>query len=184
MKRLARVLATMTVVGAMATVLAQQVPDVAGPWTRQPGNNAIGLGPAISIEQSGNLVTITPLNGPSSRYTADGIEKTEDISPSPCERRLRITKTIAGNQSITITTWIVKSAGCPHGQTDLFRPTDEEDAPPPRTTAFGANLNLGPTRTLESIIVIARDGDRLTIDSTRAGQSGTPSVTRAGYRRR
>ena len=175
---------TLIVVGAVATALAQQRPDVTGPWTREPGTNGTGLGPAISIELLGGLVTITPLSEPASRYIADGIEKTEDIAPSSCERRVRITKTVAGAQSITITTWIVASAGCPHGQTDLFRPTDEEDAPPPRPIAFGGNLSLGPTRTLESIIVIARDGDRLTVDTTRPVQAGTPAVTRTQYRRR
>jgi len=171
---------------------APQGPDVSGLWTRHTisgtggsGSNA-GWGPSVGIDQAGSDLTVQPQQGGrTERYKLDGTETSETLTTGPCARQIRITRTVATPRTITITAWLVNLPGCPHGQSDLFRPGEEEvDVPKdPPSIVRASGAPAAGQRSLESITVISRQGGTLTVETTRASANGAPTVTTTTYQK-
>jgi len=156
--------------------------DLSGRWNREAvsagasGPDSATWGARVEIDQSGVYVTVRQPGGKSERFRLDGKETADVLSIEGCKNTTRITKAQADRDRVTITAWIVAKPGCFHGETDcepLIAQAGE--------IALG-QVRGGPRR-LESITVLFRDGDVLTVDSTRATPGGTPTSTTTTYRK-
>jgi len=170
----------------LAVALASVAQDgLSGQWTREtggaPGNGA-GFGPGVTITQTGSDVTVTPMGGTPIRYRADGIETSQVISDVPCARQTRITRAASGAGGIVITTWLIRQERCFHGESNLFQPSDPEQGTQTPGTS-GSVISTPPTKTLESVTVIYRDGDRLGVETRRPLPNGSTQTTTTTYRR-
>jgi len=190
-----RLAAALFALTTMATSLAatgtkvRQDAGLSGLWTREAGSpaqgdgNAAGFGPAVTITQSGNELTVQPAGGMPVRYRADGREDSRLVSNAPCARQTRVTRTLPGPREIRISTWLVRQNGCWHGESDLFQPKDPDEGAPV-TASSGRVIRTGmPTRTLESVTVISRNGDHLMVETTRPLPNGSSQTTTTTYRR-
>ena len=153
----------------------QSGPDLSGRWNRDsasasPGStDSAGWGPRIAITQAGVYVTVQPSSGQPSRFRLDGKETAEAIAVDGCRNTTRITKAVTSGDKVTITTWIAVKPGCVHGE-------DEDD---PRVTHIGVIdvQNALGRRKLESISDVYRQGDRLTVETTRSTLGETTTTT-------
>lgn len=175
--------------GAPTSPSAQPGPDLSGVWNREsvsgaPGaGSTTGWGPRVSIDQSGVKVTVQPVSGPPSRFRTDGAEVPEVLAASGCKMLGRITKAVATPNAVTITTWLVRKSGCFHGESELLTPADpEEELRVPLAVVFGSG-RLPGKRELESITVVSRDGNALTVETTRSTPGGAPTTTTTTYRK-
>lgn len=190
MRAAVAVVAFVTMAAALGAVGAsvRQDAGLSGQWTREAGNpaqgsgNGAGFGPSVTITHTGSEVTVQPTGGTPARYRADGTEDAQVISNAPCARRTRITRTTPGPREIRISTWLVRQNGCGHGESDLFQPRDPEDGP----QAAAPNdvvRTRAPTRVLEAVTVISRNGDSLVVETTRPLPNGSTQTTTTRYRR-
>jgi len=155
-------------------------PDLSGRWSQSAdggtgGPGAPGWGSQLQIDQSGGDVTVrSPSVGPE-RYRLDGKETATVLSAKGCVNTTRITTAVVNRDHVTITTWISVKSACVHGE-------DEDD---PLIVAPGATdpAKVFGRRTLESISDIYRDGDALTVSTTRPAPGGVPTSTTTIYRR-
>ena len=154
----------------------QSGPDLSGRWNRDSNastgiTESAGWGPRIEIAQSGVNVTVQPSPGKPSRFRLDGKETAEVMSVDGCKNTVRITKAETSRDKVTITTWLVTKAVCVHGE-------DEDD---PIVTHIGVVdvEKVFGRRKLESISDVYREGDTLTVQTTRStlGETTTTSTT-------
>ena len=164
----------------------QSGPDLSGRWTRETGSGGAGStatggwGSQVEIKQSGSDVTAQPASGKSQRFRLDGLETAEVAAVEDCITVVRISKSQVASDRVTITTWLVRagSAACIHGK------AVDCDALEKFRTEIAANPNLvRGARKLESITVVSRDGDTMTIDSTRSVPGEVPVSTTTTYRK-
>ena len=155
-------------------------PDLSGRWNRDSssvsgGADSAGWGPRVEIAQSGVIVTVQPSPGKPSRFRLDGKETADVLSVEGCRNTTRITKAETSRNQVTITTWIVIKPGCAHG----------EDLDDPLVTQIGVvdMERVRGRRKLESITAVYREGDTLTIETTRAALGGEPMTTTTTYRK-
>lgn len=167
---------------AIGVVLAaQNGPDLSGRWNRDSaspspgGTDNAGWGPRIEIAQSGVNVTVQPSPGKPSRFRLDGRETAEVMSVDGCRNSVRITKAETSRDKVTITTWLVTKSVCVHGE-------DEDD---PLVTHIGVVdvEKVFGRRKLESITDVYREGDALTVQTTRSAPGGEPTTTTTTYRK-
>jgi hypothetical protein len=153
-----------------------QGPDLSGRWHRDAAASAdtAGWGPQIEISRSGANVTIQPSPGKPSRFTLDGKETAEVMSVDGCRNTVRITKAETSRDKVTITTWLVTKSVCVHGE-------DEDD---PMVTHIGVVdvEKVFGRRKLESITDVYREGDSLTVQTTRSSL-GEVTTTTTTYRK-
>jgi hypothetical protein len=119
-------------------------------------------------------VTVQPSPGKPSRFRVDGKETAEVMSVDGCKNTVRITKAVTSRDKVTITTWLVVKSVCVHGE-------DEDD---PLVTHIGVvemEKVLG-RRKLETITDVYRDGDTLTVQTTRSSL-GEVTTTTTTYRK-
>jgi hypothetical protein len=154
----------------------QSGPDLSGRWNRDANASSgraasEGWGPRIEIAQSGVNVTVQPSPGKPSRFRLDGKETAEVLSVDGCKNTVRITKAETSRDKVTITTWMVTKSVCVHGE-------DEDD---PIVTHIGVVdvEKVFGRRKLESISDVYREGDTLTVQTTRStlGETTTTSTT-------
>jgi hypothetical protein len=157
-------------------------PDLSGRWNRESVSGDAGTadksswGSRVDIDHSGVDVTVRPNSGKPERHRLDGTETADVLSVDGCRNVTRITKWLAGPDRVTITTWLVTKPACLHGEVEdepfVFQtgPIDVRDA-------------RGGVRRLESITVVYREGDVLTVDTTRATPGGAPTNTTTTYRK-
>ena len=157
----------------------QSGPDLSGQWNRDsnasPGDaDSAGWGPRIQISQSGVNVTVQPSPGKPSRFRLDGKETAEVMSIDGCKNTVRITKAVTSRDKVTITTWLVVKSVCVHGE-------DEDD---PLVTHIGVVEveKVFGRRKLESITDVYREGDTLTVQTTRSSL-GEVTTTTTTYRK-
>jgi hypothetical protein len=155
----------------------QSGPDLSGRWNRDDSRSGdgAGWGPRVEITQSGVNVTVQPTPGTPSRFRLDGKETAEAIDVDGCRVTARITRAVTTPDRVTITTWIADKPACIHGE-------DEDDPLVARPGAVDAEKVFGRRR-LESITAIYRDGDRLTVETTRSSGGGAPATTTTTYRK-
>ena len=136
-----------------------------------------GWGPQVEIQQSGAHVTALPSSGKPQRFRVDGKETAELAAIEGCFAVTRVTRSEIDAGRVTITTWLVRrgSAKCIHGTVDC-------DALEKLIVEMVADPARGP-RKLESITVVSRDGDTMTVDTTRSNPGGTPTSTTTTYRK-
>jgi hypothetical protein len=139
--------------------------DLSGRWSRDPstasgGADGAGWGPQIEIKQSGVNVTVQPGSGMPSRFRLDGIETAEALSVDGCKNTIRITKAVTNRDRVTITTWIVEKPGCVH--------REDEDDPLINSIGVVAMDKVFGRRKLESISDVYRQGNVLTVETTRS----------------
>ena len=169
--------------GAPRVTTPQTGPDLSGRWTREAATasaDTSGFGPQVEIKQSGVHVTVQPPSGKPQRIRLDGLETAEVAAVEDCITVVRISKSQVAADRVTITTWLVRagSAACIHG-----KPVDCEALERFRTE-IAANPNLvRGARKLESITVLSRDGEAMTVESTRSTPGGAPTSTTTTYRR-
>ena len=154
-----------------------QGPDLSGRWNRDAAESAdpAGWGPRIEIAQSGANVTIQPSPGKPSRFRLDGKETAEVLSVDGCRNTVRITKAATSRDKVTITTWLVVKSVCVHGE-------DEDDSMVTHIGVVDVERVFG-RRKLESITDVYREGDALTVDTTRSTLGGETTSTRTTYRK-
>ena len=154
-----------------------QGPDLTGRWNRDAATGAetAGWGPRVEITQSGANVTVQPNPGKRSRLRLDGKETAEVMSVDGCRNTVRITKAATSRDKVTITTWLVTKSVCVHGE-------DEDD---PLVTHIGVVdvEKVFGRRKLESITDVYREGDTLTVQTTRASLGGEATTTSTTYRK-
>ena len=156
----------------------QAGPDLSGRWTREGaggGADNPGWGPQVEIKQSGVHVTVQPPSGKPQRFRLDAWETAEVLSVEGCKNQIRITKSVPDRDRVTITTWLATKSGCVHGETDCE----------PLTKLIGevAADKVRGRRQLESITVISRDGNAMTVDTTRSNPGDVPTSTTTTYRK-
>jgi hypothetical protein len=173
------------VVGAQGTSAnptgPQSGPDLSGRWNRDSSSvtsgsaDTAGWGPRIEIAQSGVNVTVQPSPGKPSRFRLDGKETAEVMSVDGCKNTVRITKAVTSRDKVTITTWLVVKSVCVHGE-------DEDD---PMVTHIGVVdvEKVFGRRKLESMTDVYREGDTLTVNTTRSSTSGETTTTTTTYRK-
>lgn len=159
---------------------SQSGPDLSGRWNREPagtsaGEESAGWGPRVEIAQTGVNVSVKPTPGKPSQFRTDGKEYAEVISVNGCANTVRITKAASSRDKITITTWLVMKSVCVHGE-------DEDD---PLVTHIGVVdvQKVFGRRKLESITDVYREGDTLTVETTRSSPGGETTNTTTTYRR-
>ena len=157
----------------------QTGPDLSGRWTRESASGAdgAGWGPQVEIKQSGSNVTAHPTSGKPQQLRLDGQETTEVAAVEGCKVLVRVTKSQTDRDRVTITTWLVTSgsAACIHGKVDC-------DGLEKLLVEIANGLVRGP-RKLESITVVARQGDAMTVDTTRSVPGEAPTSTTTTYRK-
>lgn len=164
------------VIGAMLS--AQGGPDLSGRWNRDSASGSAdgaGWGSQIEITQSGTNVTIQPNPGKPSRFRLDGRETAEVLSVDGCRNTVRITKAVTSRDKVTITTWLVVKPVCVHGE-------DEDD---PIVTHIGVVdvEKVFGRRKLESLTDVYREGNVLTVNTTRSTAAGETTNTTTTYRK-
>ena len=168
-------------VGLSGNLRASQAPDLSGRWSREAASGATPTSdPAawpqqMEMMQSGVELTVQPVSGKPQRFMLNGMESAEVIEVKGCANRTRITKAVADRDKVTITTWLAVKGNCVHGEVD-------EEPIVPGVGPIEVRRVLG-MRKLESITVLYRNGDNLTIDSTRSTPERGPSTTTSTYRR-
>ena len=82
---------------------------------------------------------------------------------------------MTSRDKVTITTWLVTKSVCVHGE-------DEDD---PLVTQIGVVdvEKVFGRRKLESITDVYREGDTLTVQTTRSAPDGEPTTTTTTYRK-
>ena len=158
----------------------QRGPDLSGRWNRDSSSitsgsaDTAGWGPRVEIAQSGMNVTVQPSPGKPSRFRLDGKETAEVMSVDGCKNTVRITKAVTSRDKVTITTWLVVKSVCVHGE-------DEDD---PLVTHIGVVEveKVFGRRKLESITDVYREGDTLTVQTTRSSL-GEVTTTTTTYRK-
>lgn len=179
------VLALSTVVGPSAWQGSggpqelQSGPDLSGHWTREPVNGATttrgdGWGPSIEVVQSGKNLTVQPGQGKREDYRLDGVETAEVLSVDGCQNVARVTKALSSRDRVTITTWLVTKPACWHGEVD-DEPVIDRPGPIQVRQVVGQ-------RRLERVVVIYRDGNSMTVETTQA-KEGLTSNTVTTYRK-
>ena len=168
--------------GAPGSPTGPEGPDLSGRWNRDSvsgrsdGGNNSGWGPRVEIDQSGANVTVLPISGSPERYKTDGTETARVLSVDGCKSRTRITKAVTSRDRLTITTWLVEKPACLHGEVDNEPIVNQ-------TGDIEVRRVRGGLRKLESISVLSREGDTLTVETTRATEGGAPTTTTTIYRR-
>ena len=175
---IAAALSTQAVASSATTT--QSGPDLSGRWNRDSSNTSGspddgGWGPRIAITQSGATVTVQPTPGTPSQFRLDGKETAVVLSRDGCRNTTRITKAVTNRDRVTITTWIVIKPACVHGE-------DEDD---PLVTHLGVVEveKVFGRRKLESITDVYREGDTLTVETTRSALAGELTTSRTTYRK-
>lgn len=155
----------------------QSGPDLSGRWNRDASGSgdSSGWGPRVEITQSGVNVTVQPTPGTPSRFRLDGKETAEATAVDGCRVTARITRAVTSPDRVTITTWTVTKPGCIHGE-------DEDDPLISQPGVVDPEKVFG-RRKLESITAIYREGDRLTVETTRSSVGGEPTTTTTTYRK-
>lgn len=167
--------------GPVSQTGPQSGPDLSGRWNRDAANaspgsaDSAGWGPRIEITQTGVNVTVQPSPGKPSRFRLDGRETAEALSVDGCSNTVRITKAVTSRDKLTITTWLVVKPVCVHGE-------DEDDPLVPHIGVVDVERVFG-RRKLESITAVYREGDTLTIETTRASLGGEATTTTTTYRK-
>jgi hypothetical protein len=164
-----------------AILAAQSGPDLSGRWNRDSTTgssgdaDSAGWGPRVEITQSGVNVTVQPSLGKPSGFRLDGRETAEVMSVDGCRNTVRITKAVTSRDKVTITTWVVTKSVCVHGE-------DEDD---PLVTHLGVvdTDKVFGRRKLESITDVYREGDGLTVNTTRSPLGGETTTTTTTYRK-
>ena len=160
----------------------QSAPDLSGRWNRESvsGDAASAdssrWGERVEIEQSGGTIRVRPDSGKPELHLLDGTETAEVLSVEGCKNKVRITKSVAGRDRVTITTWLVTKSGCVHGEF-------EDEPRVHRTGPIAVREVFGGRRQLESITDVYREGNVLTLDTTRATTGGASSTTTTTYRK-
>ena len=171
-----------TVVLAVAVVTglsAQQAgPDISGRWNRESagGTGSSRWGTRVQIDQSGVTVAVKPESGKAELFRLDGTETAEALEVEGCKAKVRITKATTEEARITVTTWIVDKPGCVHRE-------DEDDPLIKRIGAIAMKDANGGPRRMESITVIYRDGNVMTVETTTRSSSGDASTATTRYRK-
>ena len=137
----------------------------------------------VTINQSGVELTVQPASGERRKFKTDGFEVAEVLSSEPCRAQIRITKTDSTSTAVTITTWLITQTNCFHGESDRFRPDDPEREPAASSATLLRPSLLKGKRTLESITVLSRDGDKLNVETTQSAPGRAPVSTSATYRK-
>jgi len=156
-------------------------PDLSGRWNRDSSSvtsgsaDSGGWGPRIEIAQSGVNITVQPSPGNPARFRVDGKETAEVMSVEGCKNTVRITKAVTSREKVTITTWLVVKSVCVHGE-------DEDD---PLVTHIGVVdvEKVFGRRKLESMTDVYREGDTLTVNTTRSTPGGETTTTTTTYRK-
>ena len=160
---------------------AQAGPDLSGRWTRESAGGGTDSGSSslwgarVDISQLDTILTVRPASGAVERYSLTGAEAAEVLMVDGCKNVTRITKATPGRESVTITTWMVMKSGCVHGEF--------EDEPRVHQTGPIAVREVFGTRKPDSITVVSREGDVLTVETTRPSPGGGASTTTTRYRR-
>jgi hypothetical protein len=152
---------------------------LSGRWSRDPssasgGADSAGWGPQIEIKQYGVNVAVQPSSGKPSRFRLAGKETAEALSVDGCKSTVRITKAVTNRDRITITTWIVDKPGCLH--------REDEDDPLVNSIGVVDVEKVFGRRKLESITDVHREGNVLTVETTRSAL-GEATTTSATYRK-
>jgi len=161
---------------ASASQSSQRIgPDLSGRWQRQPAQGNTGSadstrwGSSVEIDQSGSSLAVRPAAGRAERYRLDGTETAFVISMDGCTSTTRISKATVEPTRVVLTTWLVTKTGCLHGE-DLDDPLVASTGP------IEVDNVRGPRR-LESITVLYRDGDTLTVETTARSTPGSEATT-------
>jgi hypothetical protein len=168
-------------VALSADVYARQAPDLSGRWSREAASGTtatpdpVAWPPQMEMMQAGVDLTVQPVSGKPQRFTLNGMESAEVIEVKGCANKTRITKAVADRDKVTITTWLTVKGNCFHGEVD-------EEPIVPGVGPIEVRSVLG-IRKLESITVLYRDGETLTVESTRSTPESGPSTTTSTYRR-
>ena len=168
-------------VGLSADVYARQAPDLSGRWSREAASGPTATPdpaawpPQMEMTQAGVDLTVQPVSGKPQRFTLNGMESAEVIEVKGCANKTRITKAVTDRDKVTITTWLTVKGNCFHGEVD-------EEPIVPGVGPIEVRSVLG-IRKLESITVLYRDGETLTVESTRSTPESGPSTTTSTYRR-
>ena len=166
--------------GTAGSPTAQQGPDVSGRWSRESVSgqpDGFTWGTRVQIDQSGANLIVRPDPGKPQEFRLDGTETAEVIEvKGACSAKVRITKATAAPGRLTITTWLIVKGVCVHGE-------DEDNPMFPSTGPIQASEARGGPRRLESITVIYRDGNLMTVETTSAAPGGLPSTTTTTYRK-
>jgi hypothetical protein len=152
-------------------------PDLSGRWNRDGpiASASEGWGPRVEITQTGANVTIQPAAGKPSLLRVDGTERADVIAVDGCKNTVRITKAVSSRDKVTITTWLVVKSVCVHGE-------DEDDPLVTHVGVVDMDKVFGRRR-LESITDVYRDGNTLTVETTRSSPGGETTTTTSTYRR-
>lgn len=160
---------------------SQRGSGLLGLWEREtvrdaPSNaNDEPWGARVTISQLGSELTVRPASGSTERYKLDGTETAEVLMVAGCKNVARITKATADKDRVIITTWMVMKAGCLHDEVEE-EPRIDRSGPISVREVFG-------TRKPDSVTVISREGDTLTVETTRSRQGVGPTTTTTTYRR-
>ena len=171
--------AVLSAQGGQSAPTPQSNQDLSGRWNRDPsraggGEDSPGWGPQVEIKQSGANVTVQPSSGKPSRFRLDGRETAEAVSVDGCKNTVRITKAVTDRDRVTITTWIVDKPGCLH--------REDEDDPLINSIGVVDMEKVFGQRKLESITDVYREGNVLTVETTRSAL-GEVTSTSATYRK-
>jgi hypothetical protein len=176
-------------VAAVGDSTRQVAPDVSGTWTRGSsggGGDRAGWGPTVTIEQSDGVMTVRPVGDRPARYRTDGSDQVAVLANEPCRHATRVTRTDPMPRGYTITTWLVTTRTCWHGESALFLQDDPEDtAEDPVRSAFRGRATpvpAGPRKVMESVTTVTLSGDRLRVETLRPSPVG-PQTTTAVYDR-
>jgi hypothetical protein len=153
----------------------QSGPDLSGRWNASSSADSAAWGPRVEITQSGVNVSVQPSPGTPSRFRLDGKETAEALSVDGCKNTVRITKAVTNRDRVTITTWIVDKPGCVH--------REDEDDPLVNSIGVVDVEKVFGRRRIESITDVYRDGDTLTLETTRRTSDGVPTNTTTTYRK-
>jgi hypothetical protein len=160
----------------------QSGPDLSGRWNRESvsgdtgGADSSGWGSRVDIDQSGGNIRVRPDSGKPELYRLDGTETAEVLSVKGCTNKVRITKSEIGRDRVRITSWLVTKSGCMHGE-------DADEPEVYQTGPIAVREVRGGPRKLESITDVYREGNVLTVDTTRATPGGGSTSTTTTYRK-
>ena len=151
------------------------------PAPTAPGPTPAG-GRTLRSNRAGTELTVRPGAAQPQRYKTDGtdsgraleraVRQKESCDQDGCHRRQRDDHNLDCG-----------ATDCPHGE--VAPPSDEPE--PTRSTIASYPTTIRPhsgRRTLESITVVDRNGDRLNVESTRSVPGGSPTTTRTEYTKR
>ena len=137
------------------------------------------------MEQNGTELTVRSGAAQPQRYKTDGTEFWTAISSEPCSKKSRVTKTAPRPPPSRSRPGSWRRAAARTVRFGRRRRTGNRTrSTHPEATRRRFKPALGTRRTLESVTVVERNGNRLTVETTRSVPGGLPASARTEYTRR